>query len=230
MKRALPVLIIVIVLAVSVLGAWYMKRSRSSTSADKPQRQIRVQNTAPAKLGATPAHMHGPSDAKVVIEEFADFECGGCGMVHPIIKQMEKEFGPRIAIVFREFPLAKHKNGMNAAQAAEAAGLQGKFWEMHHLLFENQQTWEGLSDVRSLFRDYANQAGLDVERFERDMVSDTVKNRIAADQARAASIGISSTPSAFLNGREIPFETLASADKLRELIRVELASPETTKP
>jgi protein-disulfide isomerase len=229
MKRILPVVIIVGVLAVSVVGAWFVKRSRDGKSNNTQRRQT-VQNRENLKPGASPANMHGPSEARVVIEEFADFECGGCGMVHPIIKQMEQEFGSKILIVFREYPLASHKNGMTAAQAAESAGLQGKFWEMHHVLFENQQTWHNVADVRALYRDFANQIGLDVDKFERDMSSDSVKRRIAADIERANSMGVNSTPSAFLNGREIPFETLTSVQKLRDLIRAELALPETTRP
>jgi protein-disulfide isomerase len=228
MKRVLPVAIIVLVLAVSVLGAWYMKRSRSSPSPNTSQKQPRAQGMTAAKPGASPAHRNGSADAKVAIEEFADFECGGCGVVHPIIMQMEKEFGARITIVFREYPLEIHKNGMTAAQAAESAGLQGKFWEMHHLLFENQKTWHGVADVRPIYREYANQIGLDVDKFERDMASDSVKRRIAADQDRAASLRVNSTPTAFLNGREIPFDTLISAEKLKALINAELSSPQTT--
>jgi len=230
MKRVVPVVIIIIVLAVSVLGAWYMKRTRITPSPQNAERQSRVDKRTGSKPGALPAHTHGPVEARVMIEEFADFECGGCGFVHPIIKQMESDFSSRIAVVFREYPLAIHKNGMSAAQAAESAGLQGKFWEMHHLLFENQKTWHGVTDVRPIYRDYANQLGLDVDRFEREMTSDTVKNRISADQERAVSLGVNSTPTAYLNGREIPFEILTSAEKLRDLIRAELASPETTKP
>jgi protein-disulfide isomerase len=228
--KVIPILIIGSVLGVSVLGAWYLKRSTTPVPLTDPQRQSRPQNRSSApKPGAEPAHTRGSSDAPVMIEEYADFECGGCGVVHPIMKQMEKEFGSRIVVVFREYPLSVHKNGLTAAQAAESAGLQGKFWEMHDLLFENQKTWHAAAEVLPLYREYANQIGLSVEKFERDMASDVVKSRISADHERAAWIGVNSTPTAFLNGREIPFEILTSADKLRDYIRTELSSAETKK-
>jgi protein-disulfide isomerase len=228
--KVIPILIIGSVLGVSVLGAWYLKRSSTSAPLSDPQRQSRVPNKSNApKPGAAPAHTRGPSEAPIMIEEFADFECGGCAVVHPIMKQMEKEFGTKIVVVFREYPLSVHKYGMTAAQAAESAGLQGKFWEMHDLLFENQKTWHAATDVLPLYREYAKQIGLAVDRFERDMASDVVKNRIAADHDRAAWIGVNSTPTAFLNGREIPFETLTSVDKLRDFLRTELSAVETRK-
>jgi protein-disulfide isomerase len=234
--KVIPILIIGCVLGVSVMGAWYLKRSKTSATLSDPQRQSRPQtkSNAPTKSntpkpGAEPAHTRGAADAPIMIEEFADFECGGCAAVHPIMKQMEKEFGSKVVVVFREFPLSVHKNGMTAAQAAEAAGLQGKFWEMHDLLFENQKTWHAATDVLPLYREYANQIGLSVEKFERDMASDVVKNRIVADRDRAAWIGVNSTPTAFLNGREIPFATLTSAETLRDFIRAELSSVETRK-
>jgi protein-disulfide isomerase len=231
MKRLIPILIIGAVLATAVSGGWYLKRSATRAETLDSQRQPRTQNKSKGtKRGAEPAHMRGPDDARVVIEEFADFECGACGVVHPIVKQIEKEFGSQIAVVFREYPLSMHRNGLTAAQAAESAGLQAKFWEMHDLLFENQKEWHQVVDVRSLYRGYASQAGVSVEKFERDMTNETVKTRISADNDRAASLGVNSTPTAFLNGREIPFETLTSVEKLRELIRAELSSAETKKP
>jgi protein-disulfide isomerase len=226
MKRVFPLLIIVGVFAVSVLGAWYWKRSAVSHELTTDQRQGRKSSPAKQKLGATPAHERGPGVAPVMLEEFADFECHACGVVYPIMKQIEQEFGSQLVVVFREYPLAMHKNGMTAAQAAEAAGLQNKFWEMHDLLFQNQKDWSKVADVRPLYREYANQAGLDVEKFERDVASAEVTKRIAADRERGEWVGIESTPTIFLNGREIPFETLTAPDKFKELIRTELSSPE----
>ncbi|HEY6805797.1 MAG TPA: thioredoxin domain-containing protein [Pyrinomonadaceae bacterium] len=226
MRRVVPLLIIVGVLAVSVLGAWYLKRSAASSELTTDQRQGRKSSPAKQKLGATPAHERGPSSAPVMLEEFADFECHACGVIYPIMKQVEQEFGSQIVVVFREYPLAMHKNGMTAAQAAEAAGLQNKFWEMHDVLFQNQKEWHQVADVRPLYRGYASQVGIDVEKFERDMASDEVAKRIAADRERGGWVGIESTPTVFLNGREVPFETLTAADKFKELVRAELNSPE----
>lgn len=226
MRRSLPILIIVAVLLLSLFGAWYWKRSAARTSTTTatptPQRQRGPQGQP--KQGATPAHTRGSADAPVLLEEFADFECGGCAAVHPIIKNVQIEFGSQVALVFRQFPLSIHKHSTIAAQAAEAAALQGKFWEMYDLLFQNQPTWHQAADARPLFREYAGKLGLDVERFDRDMSSEEVANRIAADKARAQWIGVNSTPTVFMNGREVPFDALTDV-RLRELIRAELNSP-----
>jgi protein-disulfide isomerase len=226
MKRIVPLLIIGGVLAVSVFGAWYLKRSSASAPLTTDQKQGRKSSPAKQKPGATPAHERGPDTAPVMLEEFADFECHACGVVYPTMKQIEQEFGSQLVVVFREYPLAMHKNGLTAAQAAEAAGLQNKFWEMHDVLFQNQKDWSKVADVRPLYREYANQVGLDVDKFERDMANPEVAKRIAADRERGEWVGIESTPTVFLNGREVPFETLTAPDKFKELIRTELSSPE----
>lgn len=214
---------------VSLAGAWYWKRSASGTPLSTPQKSSHPQNKlGAAKLGATPAHRHGPEEAPVLLEEFADFECGGCAALHPIMKAMQKEFGSRLTVIFREYPLSSHKHSMTAAQAAEAAGLQGKFWEMHDLLFADQKTWHEATDVRPLFREYASTLGLAVERFERDMSSESVNRRIAMDHERGEWIGVNSTPTVFMNGREVPFESFTT-EKLRPLIQAEINSSETRK-
>lgn len=135
---------------------------------------------------------------------------------------MEKEFGARLRVVFREFPLVPtHPHALAAARSAEAAGLQGKFWEMHDLLFENQKAWHKEVDARPTFEGYAKKLGLDLERFRRDISSQVVEQRIFQDGKRAHALGVKGTPTVFLNGREVPFESLAP-EKLRVLINVEL--------
>jgi len=136
---------------------------------------------------------------------------------------MHTEFGDRLQITFREFPLVPtHQHAMAAASAAEAASLQGKFWEMHDLLYENQKAWHEVFDVRPIFEGYAKQIGLDVERYKRDVNSEVVAQRILQDGKRGHYLGVKGTPSVFLNGREVPFESLP-ADKLRVLINNELS-------
>jgi protein-disulfide isomerase len=110
---------------------------------------------------------------------------------------------------------------MAAARSAEAAGMQGKFWEMHDMLYENQATWSNAFDVRPIFEGFATKSGLDVEKFKRDLTSETVAQRIFLDGKRARSLGVVGTPTVFLNGREVPFESLPT-EKLRVLISNEL--------
>jgi protein-disulfide isomerase len=220
MKRILPFLIILSVLGVALGSAWYLKRS-SSANPTPPTGESR-RPTVPALVapGAEPPHTMGPPDAPATIEEFGDFECPPCGQFHPILKKMHEEFGDKLRVTFREFPIVQmHHHALAAASAAEAAGLQGKFWEMHHLLYDNQKTWHEQFDVRPTFEGYAKQIGLDVERFKRDINSDLVARRITEDGKRARSLNVGGTPTVFMNGREMPFETIINEHKLRAAIK-----------
>ena len=224
MKRTLPFVIIIGVLAAALLTAWYLKRSTGETSSGRPpDKPVAKSPTGAVKLGADPPHVLGTENAPVMLEEFGDFECPPCGLLHPLLKAMKAEFGARLVIVFREFPMASlHPHAMEAARAAEAAGLQGKFWEMHDVLYENQKTWHEAGDVKSLFEGYATRVSLDLDRFNQDITSAAVNQRILLDRERGAWIGVNSTPTVFLNGREVPFESLGP-DKLRVLINAQLS-------
>ncbi len=146
-------------------------------------------------------------------------------MLHPVLQAMEREFGSRLRVIFREYPLVPaHAHALSAARAAEAAGMQGKFWEMHAMLFENQKAWKDAFDVRPIFEGYATKIGLDLETYKRDVNSEAVAQRIFLDGKRAHSLGVQGTPTVFMNGREVPFESLAP-EKLRVLINSELAAP-----
>jgi protein-disulfide isomerase len=231
MKRALPFLIIGTVLVIAVVAALYLKRSASAPVASPTPAPASpaasngtTTGTDPAsEPGALPPHTLGPENAPVTLEEFGDFECPPCGMLHPVLKTMEKEFGPRIRIIFREFPLVpNHVHALAAARSAEAAGLQGKFWEMHDLIYENQNTWHAAFDARPIFEDYATRIGLNMEKFRNDSAGEPVAQRIFLDGKRAHALGVSGTPTVYMNGREVPFESLAP-DKLRALINAQLA-------
>jgi protein-disulfide isomerase len=240
MKRLLPLLIILLVLVAAVGGGWYLKNRNTGSSGpmavQAPAPAMAPVTTAPAggasqpapaaavtERGAEPPHAIGPADAPVTLEEFGDFECPPCGMLHPELLKIENKYGPRVRIIFREFPLVPaHQHALAAARSAEAAGMQGKFWEMHHLLFETQRAWHDTFDVRPIFEQYALRIGLNVEKFRADISSQTVERRIFLDGKRGHALGVSGTPTVFLNGREVPFEALA-ADKLSALIDAELA-------
>src|SRR5215211_7709582 len=185
MKRILPFIIILVVLGAALGSAWYLTRSipASPTVGSQPPPTSPGSQASPVQQpvssrgvpGADPAHVLGPADAPVRLEEFGDFECPPCGMFHPILEQMHAEFGDKLQITFREFPLVPtHQHALAAASAAEAAGIQGKFWEMHDLLYEHQNEWKKEFNVRPIFEGYAKQLGLDVDRYKRDMNSDLV--------------------------------------------------------
>jgi protein-disulfide isomerase len=217
MKRLLPFAIIVIVLGAGLAAALYLKRSSENSSKAVPA-GTGSPGIAPvaAVAGAEPAHARGPANAPVTLEEFADFQCSACGGVYPIMKTIEGEFGQRLRVIFREYPLTPpHAHAVFAAHAAEAAGLQGKFWEMHDMLYENQAAWADAFDVRPLFEDYARKIGLDVEHFRSDQANEIVETRIFLDGRRGHSLGVTGTPTVYLNGVELPWQQVRSAEGLR---------------
>jgi protein-disulfide isomerase len=230
MKRALPFVIIAAVLGAGLLMFLYFQRSTAETPSAPPASaptppQKAGSTSSQAEPGAEPPHALGNANVPVTLEEFGDFECPPCGMLHPILKELEKEFGPaKLRMIFREFPLVPtHVHALAAARAAEAAGLQGRFWEMHDMIYENQKTWHEAFDARPIFEGYATKIGLDLQQFRQDISSEIVERRIFLDGKRAHALGVKGTPTVFLNGREVPFESLAP-DKLKALINSELAA------
>jgi protein-disulfide isomerase len=153
--------------------------------------------------GAEPMHMRGNPKAPAVLEEFGDFECLPCSLLWPVLTKLEEEYGDRLVVVFREHPLRMHRYAPDAARAAEAAGLQGKFWEMHDALYRNRATWVPADYVRPYLNDYARELQLDVDRFKEDMDGAQVTARLAADWSRGDSLGIDRTPVVFVNGVKV---------------------------
>ena len=185
----------------------------SNASANARMPPVSASSPVP---GAEPAHVRGPDNAPVTLEEFGDFECPPCGALYPVLKTIEGENGARLRVVFREFPLTQmHPHALSAAHAAEAAGVQSKFWEMHDLLYENQNIWKEAFDVRPIFEGFASRIGLDVERFKRDQTGEIVDARIVRDGIRGHSLGVVGTPTLFINGREIPYERFNTPEGLR---------------
>ena len=145
----------------------------------------------------------GGSDAKVTLVEYTDFQCPACGAYHPIVKQLTEEFGDKLRVAIRHYPLVQiHKNALPASRAAEAAGRQGKFWEMYDFLFENQAEWSAADDpMKSIFPSYAGRAGLDIEKFRQDMRDASLDDKINHDRETGNELKIAGTPSFFLNGQ-----------------------------
>jgi protein-disulfide isomerase len=213
MTRYLPFGIIAAVLVIALLLVWFLV---GSSRQKGNQANNAVANTVVP--GAQPAHTRGEATAPVTLEEFGDFQCPSCGMFYRSLKQIESEYGPRLRVVFREFPLLpEHQQALVAAQAAEAAGLQGHFWEMHDKLYETQAAWRNAKDPRQTIIGYAKEIGLDTDRFGRDMDGPVVADRIFRDQNRGHALGVDATPSVFINGREVKGNSL-SADGIRETI------------
>lgn len=146
------------------------------------------------------SNVKGAKDAKVTIVEFGDFQCPACGAAHPIVKQLVGEYGDQVKFVFRNFPLQMHKNAQPAHQAAEAAGAQGKFFEMHDLLFQNQNEWENSTNPNEQFEKYAQELKLDVEKFKADVASKKFDKKIEQDVNDGYAVGVNATPTFFING------------------------------
>jgi protein-disulfide isomerase len=142
------------------------------------------------------APVKGPESARVTIVEWSDFQCPFCRRVGPTIEQIRQVYPDDVRFAFMHLPLRSHPKAPAAHAAAEAAHQQGRFWEMHDLIFENQAEMSPEKYV-----EYAREIGLDVERFQRDVASSEVKSRIDADKNQAASLGVTGTPSFFVNGR-----------------------------
>jgi protein-disulfide isomerase len=149
--------------------------------------------------------------AQVTIVEFSDFECPYCGRAHPIVQQVLNEFEGRVRVVFKNFPLSAHPHAMSAARAAVAAGNQGKFWEMHDLLFEHQQQLEE-EDLEQ----YAEQLGLNMERFRAAMASPETQRKIDTDKEEGQRVGVEGTPTFFIDGRHFQEPPSALPAYIRE--------------
>src|SRR5712691_9379354 len=217
MKRSLPLLIIAAVLVAAVALTWILLRS------SRPDQPSTNSSSSEGPSGAEPPHIHGNPKATVTLEEFGDLECPVCATYSVEVKKIEAEFGDRLRVIFREYPLypTPHKHALIAAQAAEAAGLQDRFWEMHDKLYENQKAWSEANDVMPLFVDYARQIGLDTDRFGRDLNGEVVATRITQDGIRAHARGVTGTPSFFVNGKEAKDQSW-SPEGLRQMINAAL--------
>jgi protein-disulfide isomerase len=199
--------------------------------------------TAPVPESAS-LHVRGGANAPVTIEEYGDFQCTPCAQLFPILAKVEEDYGEQLRVVFRHKPLRKHEHAVLAARAAEAAGLQGRFWEMHDLLFQNSLRWtkgvDGVGpdaspsgrleskilameiEVRDVLAGYAERLKLDVERFKTDIDSEEVKARVDSDRASADKLGIDRTPTLYINGRLVPYLSITSAAALHVVIEAEL--------
>lgn len=168
--------------------------------------------------------VRGTPDAPLVVVEFSDFQCPACAAREPLVQQAQDELGDQMVLVYRHFPLTSlHKNAQLAAQAAEAAGIQGKFWEMHDVLFEQQTTWSGETDPTPLFIGYAQTLGMNVDQFTSNLTSSVVKDAVASDLASGSQVGISGTPTFYVNGKKMG--SVANYPQFLEFIKSQLPKP-----
>ncbi len=220
MKRYLP-FVIVSVVALATLGSgamlYWAKRPHLLVI---PEDKIAGGKSEPASM-----HIRGNPDAPVTLEEFGDFQCPPCRQIAGFIDQLLEEYHPRLRIVFRNFPLPNHKHAGDAALAAEAAGLQGSFWGMHDVLYREQAVWSKADDPGDLLNAYAGMLGLNREQFKKDMDGEKAKAGVAADVERGKSLGVKSTPTLFINNREV-----GPDNRTRNGLRAMIAAALKAKP
>lgn len=197
MKRYLP-FIIVIGVALATLGSGALLYR-----AKRPQvKNIPESQSVPAGSD-TSEHARGNPDAPVTLVEFADFQCPPCSQFAPFTEELLREYDSRLRVVFRNFPLPAHEHAREAAMAAEAAGLQERFWEMHDTLYREQSAWSKAPNARELFESYAGTLGLNLDQFKKDRDSEKVRQRVDSDHALGDFLGVTMTPSLFINNRPV---------------------------
>ena len=197
MKRYLPFVIVGAAASTVLAGTLLcqtMQPHRLTTSGDE---------AVSARSPTESVHIRGNPNAPVTLEEFGDFECPSCKNVATFLDKVVKEYQPSVRVIFRNFPLAMHQHSRDAALAAEAAGLQGRFWEMHDMLFREQAVWSSASDAGMLFDSYAETLGLDLNQFRKDLKSDKVRQRIESDQARASALGVKVAPTLLIDKHQV---------------------------
>lgn len=180
--------------------------------------------------GAVSNNFYGAENAEVVVTEYADFECPACAQFYPIINQVKEQFKDQVKFEFKHFPLVSiHPNSIASHRAAQAASNQGKFWEMHDVLYERQSAWAAQStgsggftntNAAETFRSYAEELQLNMEQYDADVQASETIGTINADISLGRSVGVDSTPTFFLNGERIEdTNQLASVEGFSALIQ-----------
>jgi protein-disulfide isomerase len=203
MKRFLPFILIALVglLTIGIATAVYRVKthpkpvSTASAAATMPTSEGEAENPS--------LHARGPKDAPVTVEIYGDFQCPACANASRAIDELQTgEFAGKLRVIFHEFPLAMHQHAGQAARAAEAAAIQGKFWEMHDALYKYQDIWSRVNNANYFFESYAEAIGLDVARFRADCISPDVLTRVMEAGKIGEARGVKNTPTIFINGAQ----------------------------
>lgn len=197
--------IIFVLICIVTLGGLVLFSKKDSVNVDSLDPAKAVSETA-TEIGD---QVYGNKTSEVVLIEYGDFQCPGCAGAFPQLKTIKETYKEHIAFIFRNFPLtAIHPNALAASTAAEAAGLQGKFWQMHDKLYENQNAWSTIdaSKRTDIFAGYAQDIGLNVDQFKTDLSDPKVTAKISRDRALGNKLGVDSTPTVYLGGTKLTDE------------------------
>lgn len=196
---------------------------------NKKSNDVSVEGQDPNKVNINPKdgvigdHIFGTDNKKVVLFEYGDYQCPGCGAAYPKLKAISEHYKDQLSFIFRNFPLTSiHPNALAAASAAEAAGLQDRFWEYHNKLYENQNDWSGsdITERADFFVKYAKEVGLkNIDKFKKDMETPKVSQKIKTDQALGRKAGVQATPTIILNGKTLQTSQFNTQKDLENLIR-----------
>jgi protein-disulfide isomerase len=176
-------------------------------------------STTPKEVTVTEQdHIRGAKGAKVTLVEFGDLQCPACGAYEPIVRQVLADNSTILQVVFKHFPLTQiHQNALLAAKASEAAANQGKFWELHDVLYDKQTEWANSISARDIITSYAKALGLDMDKFATDLNSSEVEAKIVAEYKEGTLLGVQGTPTFFVNGTKI--DNPASLEAFDQVIR-----------
>jgi protein-disulfide isomerase len=160
-------------------------------------------------------HVRGDPNAKAILLEYSDYQCPACAQYEILLQKLLTDESVKVKIIYRNFPLSQHANALPSAYAAEASGLQGKFWEMHDMIFAHQADWSNSTTSADIFLGYAKVIGLNIAQYQKDISSPQIAERVAHDRATGEASNIIGTPTFFLNSKSI---TVNSYDQLKQLI------------
>lgn len=215
-SKSVPLMIIIGAVVLAGGLALYMSRQGNAAEATNETGAQPVASSGGGRI-------RGAADAPVTLVEYGDFQCPTCGHYHPILMELLSRYQGKLKLEYHHYPLIQiHPNAMGAALAAESAGDQGKYWEMHDLLYERQREWSPNPNAEAMFLQYALQLGLDGNRFMQSMRSPEARDRVLADVTRGNSIVKEGTPTFLINGQ--PVGGLPNLEGLQQKIDGHLAA------
>lgn len=205
---------IFLILTLGIGGIIFLVSKKADFSGDASQ---------PALLALTDNDwVKGGAEAKTVLVEYSDFQCPACAYFMPVLEKLTQDFPNDLKIVYRHFPLPQHQNAKIAAYAAEAAGKQGKFFEMANKIFEQQKNWENLrnSETENIFKNFSSEIGLDISQFEKDLENEEIKKSVERDLSDGYALDINATPTFYLNNKKL--QNPRNYDNFKKLIEDEI--------